>query len=68
MWFFIIIMPLLVGTTQHITYVDYESHKACVVARVRAIKIIDSVKVKNRKIPYYIVTSCKKVGIRLIGG
>ena len=68
MWFFIIIMPLLVGTPQHITYVDYDSRKACVVARVRAIKIIDSVKVKKMRIPYYVVTSCKKVGVRLIGG
>ena len=67
MWFFIIIVPLLIGTPQHITYTDYESRGACTKARVRAMKIITSVH-RNKRLPYYMITSCKKVGISLIGG
>ncbi len=67
MWFFLIIVPLLIGTPQHITYTDYESRGECMKARVRAVKMITSVK-KDKRMPYYLLTSCKKVGIKLIGG
>ena len=68
MWFFLIIVPMMVATPQYVTYTDYESHKACVVARIKAVKVITSIKVVDKEKLYYMITSCKKVGISLIGG